>query len=119
MLSRTVEFCEIGILSSLFTLPCQSAFADVACPVSNWHIEQFEDGTSTVRGTIGGNPRWLYLCTGSGTTVNCDSAGTARNFALALTAYTTGKTLLFYYANAATCAVVADWTRPTSVYLLN
>jgi hypothetical protein len=110
---------RMAMLASLLVLPEQAVIAQATCLISNYRIEQFDWGATLVRGAIGGNERWLYLCTGSGTTTSCDSSGSSKMVSIALTALATGKQLQMYFANIPTCPAVVDNTRPSSVFVSN
>jgi hypothetical protein len=99
---------------AVLSLKSTFALAEANCPITNFEVHQYEYGTPFVVGYIGGNFRYLYLCTGSGATNTCDSQGTNRNVAMAMTAYASGKPLHAYFGSTAitACDQVPDYTRP-------
>jgi hypothetical protein len=104
---------KIAIAAIGITFSGQRAIADAVCPITNFEVHQYEYGTPFIVGNIGGNWRYLYLCTGSGTTNTCDSEGTNRNVSMAITAYALGKPLHAYFGwTVSSCSAVVDYTRP-------
>jgi hypothetical protein len=111
-----MKYLKVLSAAAVATLSLQStlALAEASCPITNFEVQQYEYGTPFVTGYIGGNFRYIYLCTGSGTTNTCDSQGTNRNVAMAMTAFATGKPLHAYFVSSAitACNQVVDYTRP-------
>ena len=93
------------------------AKAAVDCQITDFNVQAYESGTTYLYGVVGGNLIHLYLCTAAGATNPCDSTGTARNFALAMTALTSGRPLWFNVSTPDTCATVPSHIRPTVWYM--
>lgn len=87
------------------------ASADVTCQVTSFRVESYEHGGALVSGTIGGNYKFLSLCSGNGVTSNCDTRATDRSLAIAMTALTTGRKLLAYFSTENDCASVPNYSR--------
>jgi hypothetical protein len=81
---------------------------------------QYDNGDAYIVGTVGGRVRFLYLCTGSGSTNDCNSQGTSRNMAMALTALTSGKIFQAYFREAVytSCDQIPDGVPPSMFRLV-
>lgn len=83
----------------------------LTCDIDIVHIEA-ERSRAYVVGRVASLWRRLYLCPNG--PMDCDSRFTEIRMSVALTAFTTGKTLSFYTADYTACADVPDWWAPTS-----